>query len=140
MVEQKGVPIARATHVQRDQKQKITMVGFQTTPEIAVALRDAEVTALISGLLQAVVTAGASDAGQEPKTVTAMPIDVTSLGVSPGRSETEALLAIRTGPTVLTFAVDLSILDELCRDLLPNLRKIEPGKSHSPPLPAGNRA
>lgn len=49
--------------------------------------------------------------------VTSVPIAVAGLGVSPGRSETEALLSIRTGPMTLTFAVDLSTLLGTCENL-----------------------
>ncbi len=57
--------------------------------------------------------------------VTSVPIAVAGLGVAQGRSETEALLSIYTGPMTLTFAVDLSTLSGMCENLRRMTRKTE---------------
>jgi hypothetical protein len=49
--------------------------------------------------------------------VNADPIPVVSLGVARGRSDVEALLAVRTGPMTLAFSLDLATLMGMCRDL-----------------------
>ncbi len=49
--------------------------------------------------------------------VNAEPIPVVSLGVARGRSDVEALLAIRTGPMTLAFSLDLATLLGMCADL-----------------------
>ena len=63
--------------------------------------------------------------------VTSVPIAVAGLGVARGRSETEALLTIRTGPMTLTFAVDLPTLIGMCENLRRMTRKTgKPRTSH----------
>ena len=57
--------------------------------------------------------------------ITSVPIAVAGLGVALGRSETEALLSIRTGPMTLTFAVDLPTLLGMCENLRRITRKTE---------------
>ncbi len=63
--------------------------------------------------------------------VTSVPISVAGLGVARGRSETEALLSIRTGPMTLTFAVDLPTLHGMCENLRRMTRETgQPPTSH----------
>ena len=49
--------------------------------------------------------------------VNAEPIPVVSLGVARGRSDVEALLAVRTVPMTLAFSLDLATLLGMCADL-----------------------
>lgn len=48
--------------------------------------------------------------------ITTTPISAVALGIARGRSESEALLSIRTGPMTLTFSVDLSTLAGTCEE------------------------
>ena len=60
---------------------------------------------------------------EQQESVTALPIGVVSLRVAVGRTETEALLSIRTGPMTLTFAVDLTTLHGTCENLFALTKK-----------------
>lgn len=60
----------------------------------------------------------------------AEPIPVASLGVARGRSDVEALLAIRTGPMTLAFSLDLATLLGMCADLQKATMQVPPTTSH----------
>ena len=62
--------------------------------------------------------------------INADPIPVVSLGVARGRSDVEALLAIRTGPMTLAFSLDLATLLGMCGDLQKATMRASPTTSH----------
>lgn len=49
--------------------------------------------------------------------ISAVPVPAARLGVSKGRSETEAILAVQMGPVSLSFALELSVLTGMCEAL-----------------------
>ena len=57
-----------------------------------------------------------------PETITAQPIDVL---ITPGRVETEGILAVHLGPIALTFALSANTLEQLRVQLGRILRRTE---------------
>jgi hypothetical protein len=62
------------------------------------------------------------------ETVQVDPIQVPSIGVGKGRTESEAILAIDVGNLKLAFAVDLSVLAGICMGLS-KMTRIAPDQS-----------
>lgn len=61
---------------------------------------------------------------EDGEQITGVPVPVVGLAVSPGRTGTEAMLTLRCGNLTLTFAVEASMLHDMCASLAPALRPL----------------
>ena len=104
---------------------KFVVMTFSTKGEpVSIAIPAQNIGHMIAHLIGVAESEAGIRATKVPKgEITSVPIAVASLGVAQGRSETEALLAIHTGPMTLTFAVDLPTLLGMCGDLQRMTRK-----------------
>jgi hypothetical protein len=87
--------------------------------QLQVVFGEAEVSKILSFIIEQAVAAGAKrppDASQWRK-ITAKPVPITQIGVSPGRVDTEAYLAVQAGIFQMTFATQLATLLDALRNL-----------------------
>lgn len=128
-----SVPISTGVAVTVSEDGNYIGMTFGTKGEpVEIAFPAQNIGHMIAHLIKVVEGEAAKKVTRFPKgEVTSVPIAVAGLGVALGRSETEALLSIRTGPMTLTFAVDLSTLLGMCENLRRMTRKTEqPPTSH----------
>lgn len=67
---------------------------------------------------------------EDGEQITAIPIPVVGLAVTPGRAETEAILTLRCGNLTLAFAAEAAMIRDMCMGLVPKLRPLGPSTSH----------
>ncbi len=114
-----SAPVSTSVAVTASQDGNFVCMTFSTKGEpVSIAIPAQNLGHMIAHL----IGVSESEAGRKvtkfPKgKITSVPIAVAGLGVGQGRSETEALLSIQTGPMTLTFAVDLPTLLGMCGGL-----------------------
>lgn len=90
--------------------------------------------AILSDLLAALLDEArvASSRRAEPivqgREETLRPIETTAISIGPGRAEWEAILALKSGPLTLAFAISLEMLTAETRKLLASVRDAPPKK------------
>ena len=89
------------------------------TPIGAVVKND-DLSRLTERIIQEAAKHAAKKAAriEQGESITANPIPVSSIALGHGRSDTEALLAMRFGNLTLTFAVELSNIRNMCTRVL----------------------
>ncbi len=107
---------------------------FQTKAgdDIAIGLGERELSKTAAFLIQNAEQAAAKhETDVSPQELTVLPISIVGMNISRGRSESEALVSMKLGILVLTFAIDLPTLRAECEHLIATTRETEtPPKSH----------
>ena len=114
-----SVPVSTGVAVTVSEDGNFVGMTFKTKDEpVSIAFPAQNLGHMIAHLIGVAESEAGRKVTKFPKgEITSVPIAVAGLGVTQGRSETEALLSIHTGPMTLTFAVDLSTLLGVCENL-----------------------
>lgn len=114
-----SVPVSTGVSVAASEDGNFVSMIFKTKDKpVSIAFPAQNLGHMIAHLIGVAEREAGRKVTRFPKgDVTSVPIAVAGLGVTRGRSETEALLSIRTGPMTLVFAVDLSTLLGTCENL-----------------------
>ena len=117
---QMNLPVATRLTIQSDERGTHTGLLFDTAKGVVgVAVTKRELSRLAALLIeQAGRVAATVTPDEPPNELAATPILASHLGFAQGRSETEALIAFQTGNLTVTFAVELTMLNEQCKRLL----------------------
>lgn len=130
MALQTNLPAARGVSVETTSDGKTTGVFFKVDQEpgyVGAAMPSEHLSRLVAMLLnRAAEVAEKVTPGNPPEQMTTTPIMVSHMGVSRGRSDSEAIVAFHVGNLDLSFAVDLSILRQTCTDVLSMTKVTEP--------------
>ena len=116
-----SVPISTGVAVTASEDGNYICMTFKTRGEhVNIGIPAENLGHVIAHLIEVAESEAGRRSTKVPKgEITSIPIAVAGLGVAQGRSETEALLTIHTGPMKLTFAVDLPTLLGMCGNLQP---------------------
>ncbi len=129
-----GVPVATNVTAKLSPEGSHLALLFQTKAgdDIAIGLGERELSKTVAFLIQNAEQAAAKhETDVSPQELTALPISIVGMNISRGRSESEALVSMKLGILVLTFAIDLPTLLAECEHLIATTRKTgTPPKSH----------
>jgi hypothetical protein len=115
-----SVPVASGVNcITSDDGKFISFVFHTPKGPISAAMPASNIGDMVAELIRVAQQLSATTKTEiaQNETITARPIDVAALGVSPGRIPSEGILAIRTGPLTLSFSVQLSNLLGMCENL-----------------------
>jgi hypothetical protein len=110
-----------------------TAVVFAAGQEkIGVVLGNDDLSRYASRIIQEAVKESQrrSPSFEEGEAISANPIPVQGMSLVPGRVETEAMLTLLVGNLTLTFALDVSMMHDICTDLLAKTGLVRPPGSH----------
>ncbi len=128
------VPVATNVTAELSPEGNHLALFFQTKAgdAIAIGLGERELSKTAAFLIQNAEQAAAKhETDVSPQELTTLPISIVGLNISRGRSESEALVSMKLGILVLTFAIDLPTLLAECEHLIATTRKTgTPPKSH----------
>ena len=103
--------------VSPDGKHVMLEIEASTGDKMSVTLHGEELSKTIEFMIGLAQKTAAKTAPDFPEELPVLPIPVAGLGLAPGRSLTEAILAMKLGVLTLSFAVELSDLDGMCTNL-----------------------
>ena len=128
------VPVATNVTAELSPEGNHLALFFQTKAgdDIAIGLGERELSKTAAFLIQNAEQAAAKhETDVSPQELTVLPISIVGMNISRGRSESEALVSMKLGILVLTFAIDLPTLRAECEHLIATTRETEaPPKPH----------
>ena len=119
-MEQVTLPRAKGIVVQAADDGRHTAVCFRTGGElIGAVVPDEDVSRLAALLINRARDVAAKVAPEKPPAeFTTTPIMASHVGIGSGRLDSEAMVTFKVGNLLLTFAVEIGMLQEQCRALL----------------------
>ena len=118
------VPLLKSTEgvVSDDGKHLLLKLRATTGSTFDVALKESDITRLIAFLIESAAKSAAKKKPdtEETQELTVSPIIVKEIGIAHGRSDTEALLIVRSGIFQMSFAAEISTLKRTLQDLEAN--------------------
>ncbi len=134
MAERVAVPIAQGAEVILAPGGNATVISFTIKGApgyIGIGVRNNDLSKLVAMLINhaaGIAKAGPSESRASGDPMMMVPISGASLGVAKGTTDQTALLSVDVGGMKLSFAVEVSQLQNLCNDFqnkLPTLPKAQ---------------